>query len=100
MIDSLLGTNMPEQKTIFLDAEKALIKAMQPKYNKESYENYPKSKDGLYKHNYDSYSYSFIDPIILKYGVNEIEGGLNYMGGDTIFVKDNKIIEVTKCKKN
>lgn len=54
MIASLLGENYPDQKKVFLDAEKALIKAMQPSYNKELFKNYPFSKDGLYHDNYDT----------------------------------------------
>lgn len=98
MVDSLMGRNRPEQRTIFLDAEKALIKAMQPKYNDELFKNYPKSADGLYKHQYDNISYSFMDPITLVYEKGEIEGGLHYMGGDTIIIKDNKTVELFKHK--
>jgi len=84
MVNSLLGKNMPEQRTIFLDAEKALINAMQPKYNDELFKNYPKSADGLYKHNYNSISYTFTDPITLVYDKGEIECGLPFWGGDNI----------------
>ncbi len=99
MVNSLLGKNMPEQRTIFLDAEKALINAMQPKYNDELFMNYPKSADGLYKHNYNSISYTFIDPITLVYEKGEIKGGLSFWGGDTIVIKDNKTIELIKHTK-
>ena len=54
MIASLLGENYPDQEKVFLDAEKALIKAMQPSYNKELFKSYPFSKDGLYHDNYDT----------------------------------------------
>lgn len=96
MVNSVMGKNMPEQRTIFLDAEKALIKAMQPKYNEELFKNYPKSADGLYKHKYDTISYSFVDPITLLYDKGEIKGGLNYFGGDTIIIKNNKTMELIK----
>lgn len=97
MVASLMGTNLPDKETIFLDAEKALIKAMDPKHNKEKYKSYPKSEDGLYKHGYDTFSYSFIDPISLNYDwINTINGANTPIGGDTIFVKDNKIIELSK----
>jgi len=98
MVDSFLGRDRPDQKTIFLDAEKALVKAMQPKHNKILFKNYPKSKDGLHKHNYDAFSYTFMDPITLKYDFGEIEGGLYYLGGDTIIVTDNKNMELLKHK--
>lgn len=99
MVNSMLGKNMPDQRTIFLDAEKALINSMQPKYNDELFKNYPKSTDGLYKHNYDSVSYSFIDPITLVYEKGKIEGGLSPFGGDTIVIKNNQTIELFKYPK-
>jgi len=99
MVNSFMGKNMPEQRTIFLDAEKALIKAMQPKYNDELFKSYPKSVDGLYKHKYNSILYSFIDPITLVYDEGEIVGGLTSMGRDTIIVQNNKTIELLKHEK-
>lgn len=97
MTATLMGTNRPEQETIFLDAEKALIKAMQPKYNKELFNNYPVSTDGLYKDNYDAISYSFMDPITLNYSLGEIVGGLTpHLGGDAIIIKDNESFELIK----
>ncbi|MBU2020644.1 MAG: hypothetical protein KJ941_13445, partial [Bacteroidetes bacterium] len=81
---------------VFLDAEKALIKAMQPEYNKEMFNNYPKSKDGLYKDNYDSIAYTVMDPIKLIYSKDEIRGGLSPWGGDSIGVFDNKDFKLTK----
>ncbi|MDD4971973.1 MAG: hypothetical protein PHT07_21310 [Paludibacter sp.] len=97
-VDCFLGRNLPEQRTIFLDAEKALINAMQPKYNDELFKNYPKSSDGLYNHNYDAVSYTLTDPITLVYNKGEIEGGLTFLGGDTISIQDNTTMELIKCK--
>ncbi|MEI6265834.1 MAG: hypothetical protein WCP74_12065 [Sphingobacteriia bacterium] len=99
LVDSLMGKNMPEQRTIFLDAEKALINAMLPKYNDELFKSYPKSSDGLYKHNYNSISYSFTDPITLVYDKGEIQGGLTFWGGDTIIIQDNKTMQLIKHDK-
>ncbi|AEE50221.1 hypothetical protein [Haliscomenobacter hydrossis] len=98
MVNSLLGYNMPEQRTIYLDAEKALVKAMLPKHNKIKFKNYPKSKDGLEKHNFSSVSYTLMNPITLISEQGEIEGGIDYMGGDTIIVKDNRNMEIIKYK--
>lgn len=91
MKSSLLGENFPNQEKIFLDAEKALIHAMKPKYNKELFKGYPKSKDGLFKNNYDYISYSFVDPITLKYKEGEINGAFKYDGGDSMVIKDNVV---------
>jgi hypothetical protein len=96
MVASLLGENYPEQEKVFLDAEKALIKAIQPSYNKELFNNYPVSKDGLYLDNYDGISYTFIDPIVLTYEGGEIRGGLTHIGGDSILILDNKEFKLVK----
>ncbi len=95
MVNSLLGKNRPDRKEIFLDAEKALVKAMQPKYNKIKFKKYPNYKKGLKELNYDTYSYTFMDPITLKFDEGEIKGGLTNLGGDLILVKENKM-EVLK----
>lgn len=98
MVSSLKGENYPEQEKVFLDAEKAIIKAIQPNYNKELFKGYPVSKDGLYDDNYDTISYTFMDPITLKYTQGEICGGLSTIGGDTIFVSENKNFKLIKVK--
>ena len=90
MIKSINGKNFPKQEIFFLDAEKALIQAMKPKYNKELFKKYPQSKDGLYLHKYDYISYTFIDPITLIYDEGEINGGIDFDGGDIIEIKNNK----------
>jgi len=100
MVASLMGKNRPEKERIFLDAEKALIKAMQPGYNKELFNNYPVSRDGLYQEKYDAISYTFMDPITLKYPLGEIDGGLiPHLGGDVIIIKDNESFELIKYKE-
>ncbi len=93
MVDSYLGKNFPNSRTISLDVEKALIKAIQPKYNDELFNNYPKSIDGLYQHAYDKISYTFIDPITLNYENGTIKGGQNW-SGDAIIIKDNISMEL------
>ena len=98
MVAAFQGEGYPEREKIFLDAEKALIKAMQPAYNKELFNNYPKSKDGLYADNYNAISYSFIDPIRLKYKEGNIVGGFSPFGRDSILILDNKDFKLTKHK--
>lgn len=98
IINGLLGLNQPSEETIFLDAEKAFVKAMSPKHNNVKFKGYPKGDNGLYKYNYDSISYTLSDPITLVYDNGEIEGGLTEFGGDTIFVKDGKNLEVYKME--
>ncbi|MCX6222567.1 MAG: hypothetical protein NTZ69_16485 [Bacteroidia bacterium] len=96
MVAALQGEDYPEQEKVFLDAEKALIKAMQPTYNKELFNNYPVSKDGLYNDNYDAISYTFMDPITLIYKEGEIKGGLTHIGGDAILILDNNEFKLVK----
>lgn len=99
MVASIMGKNRLDQEKIFLDAEKALIKAMQPKYNKEMFKRYPVSRDGLYKENYNTILYTFKDPIILDYSLGEIEGGLTpHLGGDLIVITNNENFELIKYK--
>ncbi|MBS1681513.1 MAG: hypothetical protein OJF59_001747 [Cytophagales bacterium] len=93
---ALQGKDLPDQRSIYLDAEKALIHAMLPKYNEELFKNYPKSKDGLEKHNFNSISYSFMDPISLVYENGEIRGGLSPWGGDSIRVLNSKTVDLIK----
>jgi len=90
MAAALRGVGYPEQKKVFLDAEKALIKAMKPNYNKELFNGYPVSKDGLYNDKYDAISYTFTDPITLVYTEGQIKGGLTPIGGDAILILHNK----------
>lgn len=98
MKSSLLGENFPNQEKIFLDAEKALIRSMEPRYNKELFKGYPKSRDGLFQDKYNYVSYTFVDPITLEYEQGEINGSLSYDGGDSIVIKDYKEVTLTKMK--
>jgi hypothetical protein len=96
MIAALLGENYPQQEKVFHDAEKALIKAIQPAYNKEMFNNYPVSKDGVYNENYNAISYTFMDPITLLYDDGEIKGGLTPIGGDAILILENSEFKLVK----
>jgi hypothetical protein len=96
VIDTLLGNNQPSPKVISLDAEKAFINAMQPKYNKEFYKSYPVSKDGLHKYNYDSYSFKIHSPIVLQYDGGTINGAPNLFTGDSILIVKEEPLKVIK----
>lgn len=94
MVDSFTGKNYPEQRTVFLEAEKALIKAMQPKHNKILFKNFPNSQNPL--SHFETCIYTFMDPITLKYDNGEIRGGLSYIGGDTIVIRNSKDFSVVR----
>lgn len=96
VVDSLLSRNQPTSRVISLDAEKALISAMQPKYNKEFYRSYPKSKDGLYPFKLDAYSFRIHSHIILEYQSGVIKGAPHLLQSDAIVVQKGKPLKVIK----
>lgn len=59
---------------ITLDAEKALVHGMNPKYNHIRFKNYPLSEDGLYKSDASVFYYSIAENMILKYNAGNIIG--------------------------
>jgi len=59
---------------ISLDAEKALVHSMNPKYNHIRFKNYPFSEDGLYKSDASTFCYSIAENMILKYDEANIIG--------------------------
>jgi hypothetical protein len=77
--DFMNGANLPSNRVLSLDAEKALIQAMKPAYNKVYYDNYPHDKEGLSALSLDSYSYQIWSNLRLKY-----EGG-NICGRPDLF---------------
>lgn len=85
-VKMLIGEISINQDTIYLDAEKALIKALQPKHNKLRYNKYPISKDGLHSLNLDIYTFALNDPITLQYENGEIIGRK-----DHLLVQDGKL---------
>jgi len=87
--EAMLGSFCFDHNTISLDCEKALIKAMNPKYNKTKFTQYPKSKDGLYNYNLESFTYRILENIILDYGEE------HYIYGD-VESKELSIIAVSK----
>lgn len=86
------GTN-----EIALDCEKALVRAMTPKYNKTRFKQYPKSSDGLYDHKLDSYNYRILENIVLCYGDNnKIYGDVNGTDMSIISVVDDQDFYIFK----
>lgn len=77
-------------KDIALDCEKALVHAMNPKYNKTKFKQYPKSKDGLFTYNLGSYLYRILENIVLCYDEeNKIYGNVERNKASIISVIDN-----------
>lgn len=59
---------------IIADAEKAVISAFKPKYNKQLYKNYPQGTDGLYGQGYTGYSYSIAEGFAFNTAYGTIRG--------------------------
>jgi hypothetical protein len=95
--EALAGTNLPPERAISLDAEKALIRAMQPKYNKIFYDRYPEGKDSLSGYRLDSHSCRIYNHLILKYDNGEIRGRPDLFA-DSIFVRNGLPLKIIKRK--
>ncbi len=90
MSDYLTDYLLPSEKTISLDAEKALIKHLQPKYNKVLYKSFPQNNDLVNTDYHDTIFYAFSDPIKLVYDNGEIKGGEFYDDNRDYIIVENK----------
>lgn len=90
MSDYLSEYLLPSEKSISLDAEKALIKHLQPKYNKVLYKSFPKENDLINSDFHDTFFYSFSDPIKLIYNNGKIKGDKLFSERDYIVVQNEK----------
>lgn len=83
---------MPSDKVISLDAEKALIKHLQPQYNKILYDSIPNRNDLVNTDYHSVILYALSDPITLIYNKGNIKGGdfikdeRNYIAVDRIII--------------
>lgn len=68
--------NLDQIKT-FADAEKAFVHVMNPKYNDEKYENYPRGKDGLVNERLTSYSYYVNEDVTFYTDTATIDGAFS-----------------------
>lgn len=87
VVEYLSNYLLPNDRTVSLDAEKALIKHLQPEYNKILYNSYPNENDLLSKDFHDVILYCFTDPITLVYQNGLIGGSQNLDERDYISVK-------------
>lgn len=99
-VDSMLGKNHPTDKDVSLDAEKVLIKVLDPTYNDKKFPNYPKSKDGLYKFNFNRFAYQISENVTLAYSNGEIVGNINDNLSDIIAIQDNKTLAIIRHEQN
>ncbi len=99
-INSMIDTNIPNQRDVSLDAEKLLVKLLSPFYNIKKFTNYPKSTDGLYRFGFDRFIYHIAENITLKYQDRELNFNKDSSKSDLIGIKDNKEIEVINHSKS
>lgn len=81
---------LPDDKSVSLDAEKALIKHLQPEYNRIMYNSYPNKNDLMNTENLDVILYGIVDPVRLIYQNGQISGGELLNERDYIIVKQKK----------
>lgn len=87
-------------KEVTLDAEKALVHNMNPKYNKIKFLNYPSSKDGLHKTDAHAFSYALAEFAMLKYNDGVIVGCPDTMYASKIVGDDEGFTKVYKPGEN
>lgn len=88
MANYLTTYNFPDDKTISIDAEKAIIKHLQPEYNKVLYKSYPNKSDLINTDFHDVIFYGFVDPITLIYDQGSIKGSRRLDERDYIVVEN------------
>lgn len=86
MVNDVLHPKSIEKNKIALDVEKALINALDPRYNEDKYKNYPESKDGLFDENLTRIVYSFNENLLLKYQLGTFVGNVNPYAPDVSFI--------------
>lgn len=93
-VDKLIENNHPTNKDISLDAEKALIKVLNPTYNKRKFPKYPISKDGLSKFNFNRVVYHISENISLSYSTGKINCNIDDKLSDLIAIENNKNLTI------
>lgn len=82
--------------SVIADAEKAFIKLLKTEYNTVMYENFPKSKDGLYNDNLARYGYDIQEDITFYTETVEFNGSSNMFGNKDIIMVEGDEAEVIK----
>lgn len=85
--DYLLNYELPDDKTVSLDAEKVLVKHLQPEYNRILFKSYPKPEDLINKDKHKVIYYGIEDPICLVYNNGKIKGSKYWNERDFIIVE-------------
>lgn len=99
-VDTILGKDHPTEKDVSLDAEKVLIKVLDPTYNYKKFPNYPISKDGLYKFNFNRFAYQISENITLAYSDGAINCNINDNLSDLIAIENNETLTIIRHGQN
>lgn len=93
--------NHPTDVTVSLDIEKAFVHCLNPEMNdpEKSFNNYPKSKDGLFPFKFNRYSYQILEDITLKCRKAEITCSTNKNLCDIIGVDNNETASIIKLSE-
>ena len=83
-------------KEVTLDAEKALVHNMNPKYNRIKFLKYPSSEDGLHKTDAHAFSYALAEFAMLKYNDGVVVGYPDTMYASKIVGDDEGFTKVYK----
>ena len=98
-VDALMGNFRFGHQEISLDCEKALVKAMSPRYNITKFSKYPKSSDGLAPHQIDRVVFEIRENILLCYdGENRIRGDINGEGATKIIIDNSSEFHIMNPK--
>jgi len=89
----------PDAKKISTDAEKAFVHLLNPVYNIVKYSAYPRSSDGLFSENYDSFAYAIREELAIECRGQRISGSLDDEKSDTILIKaSEKVILIQSAR--
>jgi hypothetical protein len=92
--EELTSNALPSHDKVSLDAEKALVRLLDPTFNTVKFKKYPKSDDGLFQFGYDRFTFQFLEDIVFNTKGNSIYCSVNENECDFIGVIDNKELEL------
>lgn len=84
-------------KRVVADAEKAFIRMLDPRYNVQKFKNYPKGKDGIYRHGHERYGYVIAENLVFEapngimHGSWDVHTQLFGNRADWIFVEGDEV---------
>lgn len=96
--EKIMNSQHPTSEVISLDAEKALVNLLNPAYNTVKFKQFPKSKDGLFKFNYNRYAYQILEDITLASELGTIFCSVDENISDIIAVDKKNGLEIISLR--